>query len=377
MSTFDLLPELVVRLERLVPPEPGPGDWADVLRRAAPVRRIRRQRPIGRLALLIGVLLLLLVAVATATYLVLHHGAARRPHSGALTVSVGGYNARWPVKIVEVLPHGRTVVIWRCPVQGTISCGEPEGVDWSPDGRHVAFTVDAFNVGNDPPYLGLHILDIQTGRDIRLIGEFSTQRPRSGCAAPAAVAWSPDGKTLAYDCAAFNARSRIWLVAADGSHRSRLLTGTLRASWPSWSPDGTRIAFAVTLSGTHNGIYTVRVDGAGLRRVVSVGSAPDWSPDGREIAYRAKGGVRLVTPAGRDVTPARGIGPAGAPAWSPDGHELAIATDSDLYLVDKTGQHPRQASIRTHVGSIGPRPAWYPITRPTPSPPAMTPCPAC
>ena len=333
---------------------------------------LSRTRPTRKLALLVGALLLVLVAVATATYLVLQRGAAKRPRAGALTVAVGGYNARWPVEIIEVLPQGRTVVVWRCPLRASGSCGEPEGVDWSSDGRHVAFTVDAFNAVPDDPYLGLHILNIDTGRDIRLLGEHDTQGSRSECPAPAAVAWSPDGKTLAYDCAAFEERSRIWLVSADGSHRRRLPTSNLDASWPSWSPDGTQLAFAASKSGTRNGIYTVRVDGTGLRRLVKHGSAPDWSPNGREIAYDSRAGVRLVTPAGRDATPVRrgGVGPAGAPAWSPDGHELAIAASGGnaLYIVDKTGRHLRRASIPEDVGSIGPRPAWYPDPQHAPKP---------
>jgi WD40-like Beta Propeller Repeat len=368
MSAFELLPDLAARLERLVPPEPGTGDWSDVLRRVAPVHGVGRRRPLGRLVWLVAALLLLLVAVATATYVLLHRGgAASRPHAGALTVTVGGHSARWPPEIIEVLPHGRTVVIWRCPVG--VSCGEPEGVDWSPDGRQVAFTVWAFNVGNDPPYLGLHILDIDTGRDVRVLGE---NQPGSGCPSPGAVAWSPDGRTLAYDCG-----TGIRLVTADGSHRRKLPTGSIHldASWPSWSPDGTRLAFA----DVGGGIYTIRLDGTGLRRLVADGSAPDWSPDGREIAYRARDGVRLVTPTGRDVTPLHGIGPAGAPAWSPDGQQLAIAVagGSALYLVDGTGRHLRRVSIRGDVGSIGPRPAWYPIARPTSSSPPTALCGPC
>ncbi len=359
MSTFDLLPELAAELDRLVPLDPRPGDWSDVVRRAGPPRRFSRMPSRGRFVLLVGALLVLLVAVASATYLLLHDQPAPRPHSGALTVTAGGYN----VEIIEVRPGGRTVVVWRCPAG--IACGQPEGVDWSPDGRHVAFTLAAIN-GGSPSYLGLHILDIDTGRDIRLVGE---HEPGSGCPLPAAVAWSPDGKTLAYDCSAFRERSRIWLVAADGSHRRRLPTGDLDASWPTWSPGGTHLAFVVSRSGVRNGIYIVGGDGAGLRRVVTHGSAPDWSPDGRVIAYRTPHGVRLVTPAGRDVTPfpGDGIGPFGAPAWSPDGRTIAIAGegDSGLYLVDKDGRHLRRVRIQADVDLVGPRPAWYPLTEPT------------
>jgi WD40 repeat protein len=366
MSTSDLLPDLVAELDRLVPPEAGAGDWDDVLRRVDPPRR-RRARPARKLVLLAGVLFVLLVAVAAATYLILQH----RPRPGALTVAVGGYNLRWPVQIIQVMPNGRSVVLWRCP--STTGCGEPEGMDWAPDGRHVAFTVDAFNGARTDPYLGLHVLDLQTNRDVRVVAEYDAAHARPRCLDPAAVAWSPDSKMLAFDCTAFGGWSWVWLAAPDGSQRRRLPTGNLRAAAPSWSPDGTRIVFAAS----DGGIYIVRLDGSGLRRVVTHGSVPDWSPDGSKIAYEARDGVRLVTPTGQDVTPLRGIGPAGTPVWSPDGREIAVTVaGSGLYVVDSNGRDRHHVPIHDDVGSIG-RPAWYPaghVAKPVPSP---TSCQAC
>ena len=176
-----------------------------------------------------------------------------------------------------------------------MSCGEPEGIDWSSDGRHVAFMLAAFNLSSG--YLGLHILDITTGRDVHPL--------EPDCRRPGAVAWSPDGRSLAYDCSPFEARSQIWLARADGSHPRRLPTGSRDARWPSWSPDGARLAFA-----SGGAIYTVRVDGTGMR-LIAYGNAPAWHPDGRAIAFSARGGIRLVTPRGRDVmpTPAKRHGP--------------------------------------------------------------------
>lgn len=377
MSSFDLLPELAAALDRVIPPTPGFGDWSDVLRRAEPRRGSRRSWPPLRFAWALGVLLFVVVAVAAA-YVILSHQASGRPRPGALTVTAGGYNTRWPVRIIEVLPHGRTTVVWKCPAHAF--CGEPEGIDWSPDGRHVAFTLASFNTPSR--YLGLHVLDIKSGRNLVLFRQHDWANQRSlDCPSPAAVAWSPDGRTLAFDCAAFNERSRIWLVDANGSHRRRVPVGHLDASWPSWSPDGTRLAFAATKSGARNGIYTVGVDGSGLRRAVGHGSAPDWSPDGREIAFNTATGIELITPSGRDVTPShqRRVGPAGAPAWSPDGKQLAIgaAGGGALYLVDAHGRHLRKVAIRGDVGSLGPRPAWYPITRTTSSSHPTTGCQSC
>ena len=64
------------------------------MRRAGPPRRFSRMPSRGRFVLLVGALLVLLVAVASATYLLLHDQPAPRPHSGALTVTAGGYTSR-------------------------------------------------------------------------------------------------------------------------------------------------------------------------------------------------------------------------------------------------------------------------------------------
>jgi hypothetical protein len=63
------------------------------------------------------------------------------------------------------------------------------------------------------------------------------------------------------------------------------------------------LAFAASSDGG-SALYVIRADGADRRLVVNGASAPAWSPSGESIAYRAPcGGVKLVTPAGEDVTP--------------------------------------------------------------------------
>ena len=74
-------------------------------------------------------------------------------------------------------------------------------------------------------------------------------------------------------------------------------------------------------------------------------------------------GVRLVTPTGVDVTPARGsVAPAGLPAWSPDGSTLAVGTPHGTYLVDPSGAHLRRVTtLNGKTPAFGfARPAWYP-----------------
>jgi len=222
--------------------------------------------------------------------------------------------------------------------------------DWAPDGRYLAFTLDAFNGRSS--FLGLHILDMRTGRDWH-IG--ARESKRLGCnlfgfdrRTYSQVAWSPDSRTLAFVCA-----GAIRTIRRDGTHVGTIATGLTRSGSPTWSPDGTRIAFHA-----HGAIYVMRLDGSGRVRIVEHGSHPDWSPDGTRIAYRVPTGIRFVTPAGVDVTPNHGtLPPVGIPAWSPDGTRLAVAASNGVAIVWAAGGLPH---FVTDGAGIGVHPAWYP-----------------
>jgi Tol biopolymer transport system component len=160
----------------------------------------------------------------------------------------------------------------------------------------------------------------------------------------------------------------------DGTGRRLFATGSVTAYWPTWSPNGRRIAFSTKSEPARSTIYAVDVDGTHRKLVTRRGAAPDWSPDGTTIAYWASactglrnqdGRTRLVTPNGRDVTPnARpgrcgGIGPRYAhPAWSPDGSRLAVTSWNGLYVMNADGSH-----VRAIIGTDGfgdARPTWQP-----------------
>ncbi|MDP1794606.1 MAG: hypothetical protein Q8K63_10775, partial [Acidimicrobiales bacterium] len=109
---------------------------------------------------------------------------------------------------------------------------------------------------------------------------------------------SPDGGTVAYvvttvDLDANEYRSRIWLVASDGSSASRPFTaGTGRDRTPRWSPDGSRLAFVTHRGDTGSQLYVLPVFGGGEAQCLT--SQPEeiddiaWSPAGDAVAFGAR-----------------------------------------------------------------------------------------
>ncbi len=410
MSSFDLMPELAARLERLLPSEPGPGDWGDVLRRAAPARVLRRPWPIGRLAavtrrrrLSIAVaaafLVLALAAVATATYLALRRSAAH-PAPSPAEVSVikqGPERVTQPdtslAKLVVADSAGRLHMVWECPERTW--CGTLTSIAWSPDGRRLAMTLS--EIGGRSGYVGLHVIDLATGVDEHLgslrIPHVEREQPTAilrrlvaastkalGCPVPHEVSWAPDSKRLAYVCGNdllnVGVRTSIYVIRADGTGRVRLRTGTFAAYSPSWSRDGTRIAFATQARPDGSAVYSVRLGGTDRMLLARNASAPAWSPDGKTIAYDAPCGVRygsvpcgcvrLMTPTGDPAAPAgfpdcvRVIG-GGRPAWSPDGSQLAVEQHAGVDVVNLSDGARHRATSVTGEGAYGVgRAAWAP-----------------
>jgi dipeptidyl aminopeptidase/acylaminoacyl peptidase len=322
---------------------------------------------------------LLLSGIATAAYFLGRPNAARtHPKPGSLTLIVDPSNRA--AKVVEVLPNGRQAIAWRCP--GNVFCGDLESVDWAPDGRRVAFSLT--EIGGKSAYIGLHIVDVRTGRDLHIpsvpLAHPMAAQPdslfptllkqmvrRLGCLEPDQLAWSPNSRSLAYSCRTLRGRQVIATIRRDGTHRRLLRTGTRDAYWPSWSPDGNSIVFATGPKPTASSLYVISVNGSGRQLIASGGTAPDWSPEAKEIAYQADDGIRIISPRGVDVTPPgpdgkpRSIALSGNVAWSPDGSQLAVGTARGVEIIDAaTGTHKlvTHQSGRNVFG--GGRPAWYP-----------------
>src|SRR5262249_54328338 len=125
------------------------------------------------------------------------------------------------------------------------------------------------------------------------------------------IAWSPDGRQLAYrqgldDGATGNIR--VVVMNSNGSNAHRRTGSKVVEMYPVWSPSGDRIAFGRRVAGDPtNGsplfqLVVVHPDGTGAVNV----DAPDpidyagwtWSPDGTQLLVISASGSYLLDPSG-------------------------------------------------------------------------------
>jgi Tol biopolymer transport system component len=206
---------------------------------------------------------------------------------------------------------------------------------WSPDNQRVLFVRSRLaNQKLEPgdvfgSFEGGDIwsLNLQTGNEAKLIDNASNP------------AFSPDGKTIAFD-AAWVGPHRIWIADNQGHNSQQMTSDTseeLRHVRPRWSPDGKRIVFQ-NLERTR---FNVRVVDVAQRKLAWITNDlfnnlnPVWSQSGKfiyfssdrggghnvwriQISSEGAGGnspQQLTTGAGQDVEL----------AMSADGHRLALS----------------------------------------------------
>ena len=154
------------------------------------------------------------------------------------------------------------------------------------------------------------------------------------------VAWSPDGRRLA-----FVARNAIWVMDADGNDPVRI-TRPVRGKFgyfvgfrsPSWSPDGRRLAYSFSSDiKADRDVWVMNADGGNKRRLARTTDCAevdvDWNPKGAQLVATCVFGwgtkdLRLMNADGSNVrTLLRSVAPkgAGAPEWSPDGRRIVFA----------------------------------------------------
>jgi Tol biopolymer transport system component len=183
-------------------------------------------------------------------------------------------------------------------------------VAWSPDGRSLAYAQSRT--------LSRAKRD---GSDAKLLARVPVSSCRWDDRPPVAndVAWSPDGRRIGFVegmvCGWF-----LRLVDADGTHPRRVAVNYYEC-FLAWSPNGSRLAYSDESLYVANGggssaevVTDVNGDRVGAYRVA-------WSPGGRLIAFSTNAGsgarIEVVAPGGGDPVP---IGPDATntdPSWVP------------------------------------------------------------
>ena len=208
-----------------------------------------------------------------------------------------------------------------------------QGMAWSPDDEHLAVAdiTELYVARSD-------------GSERQVLQRAATGQP----------AWSPDGKTIAYDL--FELDPRLYLINPDGSHKRLLAKGRQ----PSWSPDSKKVTYADDFF-----VHVVDADGSDNRRLARGGS-PTWSPDGSRITFFRAGTIFVI---GSDGRGEQRLGRGEHVSWSSDGGYIAFSRDyrkpsltkpeTTIWVVKVDGGWQRQIWPRKGLCECG-HPAWQP-----------------
>ena len=344
-----------------LPPVPPPGPSVDereeleaLIKEAR--RRARRRRTFYAIAAV-------LAAGAAAAGFSGFHGGGSAPRGAPGESTAGGPQQNrpapapravrnGPLALVDAATGTRVVLIGAggrffrsLPICRPPRCGGLQSVAWSPDGKTLAYGTATGPGGPWRPRDGLHLFDLARNKDRRFIpgANWGLQD----------LAWSPNGKKLAYVAGA-----AIYIINLERPKEITALSA--HSTSPSWSPNGKLIAYQG--KGTW-GITVSRPDGSHSRRLSKFGAAPAWSPSGNLIAYEVRCGIRLMTQTGKDVTAnavwrCAHIGVPGAPVWSPDGRRIAIGGAKGAFVMNANGSGLTRIWARPAL-----RPSWRPVLR--------------
>jgi dipeptidyl aminopeptidase/acylaminoacyl peptidase len=159
---------------------------------------------------------------------------------------------------------------------------------WSPDGASIVYTERSRE--HFAGKLKLIHFDSATGQSIGAPVELYEPRPdRGGAWAINKVAWSPDGKTLAFTLQD-TGWDKVYLLPVNGGQPKQLTQGEGEDYAPTYSPDGKSLAIISNRNHPEEErVWIVPLSGSEPRQLTQLGpgveARPQWSPDSKRIYF--------------------------------------------------------------------------------------------
>jgi YVTN family beta-propeller protein len=209
------------------------------------------------------------------------------PDGSRLAFTAGDGRA---IYVVDAEGMNRTAVV-RCDEPDCVSVMSPT---WSPDGSQLAFTAERTGRSGDDPEVDVWVVNAD-GTDAHAV----TACRRPGCSSNFAPAWSPVGDEIAMwsmvRCGDGWGPSLRLLDLSSGDIRDVVSCVGSNGSRIAWSPDGRFLAFELNTGNGTGNIFTIPASGGSRTQVTSCDRKdcrwayyPSWSPDGRWLLFAVK-----------------------------------------------------------------------------------------
>jgi len=289
-------------------------------------------------------------------------GSYTIPSSGGVATKITssrGYSLRWSPD-GELMYFMDDTAIYSMPVEG----GKPSKVpitgmrevsyancDISPDGKRLSIA----GVKANDSLVRVYTVPVSGGKPTQIV--FGPMYSGYPC-------WSPDGEWIAFGQSEYLANEnksieRLCIIPSEGGKVQALVSGLTGEyckyafGQMAWSPDGKNIAYPSYHDDSTGGVSIVPVEGGEPELLVQLESrhhalAVAWSPDGSNIAYceynprsKSGGGIWILPISTRQPYKLRtglDFEEVWMISWSPDGRKIAFAShwpsESDLYLIE-------------------------------------------
>jgi dipeptidyl aminopeptidase/acylaminoacyl peptidase len=237
----------------------------------------------------------------------------------------------------------------------------------SPDGQHIAYTLESLDQEQNAKRSAIWMLDWRTGQ---------ARQFTSGAKHDSSPRWSPDGRWLAFVSDRQGEQGQLWVMPTDGGEARKLTTMKNGVGDFCWSPDGAWIAFIseIKLDGKITEDEDTTTDPRAkerekqdeaqrLRHVTRL----QFRWDGRGLLEGRGHLFKLNLQTGELVRLTEGDYHHSEPAWSPDGREIVVVSDreedrdanlsQDLWLIDAETKEARKLTDSSCDIAF---PAWSP-----------------